>query len=112
MKALDLKKLQSPLYEEFYSTMNAMSSQRSMVGISNGVNIMNLPPKSKSPKRLPSRRLSAATTASPGSQMFRVSNVKGMQDRALQEIHPPQHNEWKEASTNGQKEMTNSRLVN
>ncbi|KAK3189994.1 hypothetical protein Dsin_029555 [Dipteronia sinensis] len=112
-KALDLKKLQSPLYEEFYSTLNA-TGQRSTVGISNGENFVNLPPKSKSPKRLPSRRLSAAigtaNTASPGSKMCHVSNVKGMQDRALQEIQPPQLNEWKEVPHDAQKETFSSSM--
>ncbi|KAK2646947.1 hypothetical protein Ddye_022142 [Dipteronia dyeriana] len=106
-KALDLKKLQSPLYEEFYSTLNA-TGQRSTVVIANGENFVNLPPKSKSPKRLPSGRLSAAigaaNPASPGSKMCHVSNVKGMQDRALQEIQPPQLNEWNEVPHNAQKE--------
>ncbi|KAL5782551.1 hypothetical protein ACOSP7_007580 [Xanthoceras sorbifolium] len=112
-KALDLKKLQSPLYEEFYNTLNA-TGQRSTVGIANGENFVNLPPKSRSPKRLPSRRLSAAVgpanTASTGSQMCNVSNVKGMQDRALQEIQPRQLNEWKEVLHDAQKETTSPSL--
>lgn len=67
------------------------------VGIANGENCSNLPPKSRSPKRLPSRRLSAAVfTASPGSKMDPVSKLNSMHDRALQEIPPPQLNEWKE----------------
>ncbi|XP_031276626.1 mitogen-activated protein kinase kinase kinase NPK1 [Pistacia vera] len=95
-KALDLKKLQTPLYEEFYNTMNA-TGHPIAVGIANGENCSNLPPKSRSPKRLPSRRLSAAVfTASPGSKMDSVSKLNSMHDRALQEIPLPQLNEWKE----------------
>ncbi|KAJ0093874.1 hypothetical protein Patl1_25423 [Pistacia atlantica] len=95
-KALDLKKLQTPLYEEFYNTMNA-TGHPIAVGIANGENCSNLPPKSRSPKRLPSRRLSAAVfTASPGGKMDSVSKLNSMHDRALQEIPPPQLNEWKE----------------
>ncbi|XP_044498627.1 mitogen-activated protein kinase kinase kinase NPK1-like [Mangifera indica] len=98
-KALDLKKLQTPLYEEFYNTMNA-TVHPITVGISNGENCLNLPPKSGSPKQLPSRRLSAAVftanTSSPGSKMDPVSKLNNMQNRALQEIPPPQLNEWKE----------------
>lgn len=115
-QALDLKKLQTPLYEEFYSTLNASSHPRA-VGIANGENFLNLPPKSRSPKRLPSRRLSAAVlgaanTASPGRQKDHVSNPNSIQDRALQEIQPPQVNDWKELLLDAQKERISPRFVN
>lgn len=98
-----MKKLQTPLYEEFYSTLNAADPQ-SAGGIANGVNVSNnwnLPPKSRSPSRASSRRLAAmvdaANTASPGtgSHTKYVSNSSGVHGRALQEIQPPQLNEWK-----------------
>ncbi|KAH9765182.1 mitogen-activated protein kinase kinase kinase 3 [Citrus sinensis] len=113
-KALDLKKLETPLYEEFYNTLNATGHPRG-VGITNGENLMNLPPKSRSPKRLPSRRLSAAVlgaanSASPGHQKDRVSNVNSIQDQALQEIQPPQLNEWKELLLSAQKETISPRM--
>lgn len=77
---------------------------------------MNLPPKSRSPKRLPSRRLSAAVlgaanTASLGRQKDHVSNVNSIQDRALQEIQPPQLNDWKELLLSAQKETISPRSV-
>ncbi|KAA8527568.1 hypothetical protein F0562_034717 [Nyssa sinensis] len=49
-KALDLKKLQTPLYEEFYSSLNASGSP-SAVGTENKENFtnnLNLPPESRS----------------------------------------------------------------
>ncbi|GMJ08319.1 NPK1-related protein kinase 3 [Hibiscus trionum] len=82
-KALELKKLQSPLYEEFYNTLNG--SLPTSVGTANGENILSLPPKSRSPKRLPSRRLSAVAD-----------------DRTLQEIQPTV-GEWK--GLNAQQEI-------
>ncbi|KDP40137.1 hypothetical protein JCGZ_02135 [Jatropha curcas] len=99
-KAIDLKKLQTPLYEEFYNTLNATGPPNA--GRKNNENITNLPslpPKSRSPKRLPSRRLSAVDAgncASPGSGKIQVSKESSVHDRVLQEIHPPQLDEWKE----------------
>lgn len=102
-QALDLKKLQTPLYEEFYNTLNATDPQ-SVNGIANSVNVSNnwnLPPKSRSPNMAPSRRLSAMVdatkTAIPGtgSNSKIVSNASSVRSRALQEIQPPQATEWK-----------------
>uniref|UniRef100_A0A5B6Z2A7 mitogen-activated protein kinase kinase kinase n=1 Tax=Davidia involucrata TaxID=16924 RepID=A0A5B6Z2A7_DAVIN len=104
-KAFDLKKLQTPLYEEFYSSLHASSSP-SAVGTENKENFtnnLNLPPKSRSPKQVPSRRLSAAVdvayTASPGIHSKgskRVSNVGSVSDQNLQEVQSPRVSEWKE----------------
>ncbi|XP_043692647.1 mitogen-activated protein kinase kinase kinase NPK1-like isoform X2 [Telopea speciosissima] len=100
-KALDLKKLQTPLYEEFYNTLNA-SGPPSIVGSTNNENVMNylkLPPKSKSPSRVPSGTSSpsvdAVNTASPGSCSRRVSNIGSQNNQCLREIPSPQLNEWK-----------------
>ncbi|KAL4309481.1 hypothetical protein GQ457_01G022560 [Hibiscus cannabinus] len=91
-KALELKKLQSPLYEEFYNTLNG--SLPTCVGNANVENILSLPPKSRSPKRLPSRRLSAvadvANIVSPKGLKNTLSNT----DWTLQENQPPVE-EWK-----------------
>lgn len=61
--------------------------------------MLNLPPKSRSPNRVPIRRLSsaidAAKTASPGSYFKRASNIGGVSDRTLREIQSPQVDEWK-----------------
>ncbi|KAH7858932.1 hypothetical protein Vadar_029519 [Vaccinium darrowii] len=90
-KALDLKKLHSPLYQEFYNSLNAPSSPRTM-GSENKENLTNnltLPPKSRSPKQSPSKRLSAAvdaaSTARSGTHSQCASNVRVQGDQALPE---------------------------
>lgn len=99
-KAIDLKKLQTPLYEEFYNTMNA-AVPSSTVGAGNSENvsnILNLPPKTKSPNRLPSRRLSAAVEAAncPSPVTKHASNVGGATtNQTMREIQTPQLSEWK-----------------
>lgn len=84
------------------------------VGIANGENCSKLPPHSRSPKRLPSRRLSAAVftanTASPRSKTDPVSKLNNMHGRALQEILPPQLNEWKEL-LDPQKDTIRARFI-
>ncbi|XP_010486085.1 PREDICTED: mitogen-activated protein kinase kinase kinase 3 isoform X2 [Camelina sativa] len=63
-KAHDLKKLQTPLLEEFHNAMNPGIPQGALGDI-NSFKLPNLPSISKSPKRLPSRRLSAINDAMP-----------------------------------------------
>ncbi|KAL6293366.1 hypothetical protein ACE6H2_001508 [Prunus campanulata] len=98
-KALDLKKLQTPLYEEFFSSMNGVGPPGAIgnadcVRVSNN---LNLPPKSKSPSRAPSRRFSTAVDAAgPGKHIKNISNTSGVHSRILHEIQPPQHSEWKQ----------------
>lgn len=108
-KALELKKLQSPLYEEFYNTLNA-TSQLNAFRIATGENL--LPPKSKSPNRLPSRRFSTALgagiNASPGER--RASNAASMHNRALQEIQSPKINESKVLVLDSQQEASSPSL--
>lgn len=108
-KALDLKKLQTPLEQFYNSTMNA-AGHPSAVGIPDGENVpsnLNLPPKSKSPSRLPGGRFStmigaanivAAKAASPGTKSHtkEALNASGVHVRALQEIQPPQLSDWKD----------------
>ncbi|KAK3027221.1 hypothetical protein RJ639_041639, partial [Escallonia herrerae] len=100
-KAVDLKKLQSPLYEEFYNSLN-VSGPPSALETENKENVstnMNLPPKSRSPSRMPSRRYSAAIDvtciASPGALPKRSSNAGLKSDQTMQEVLSPQR-EWKD----------------
>uniref|UniRef100_A0A161ZMJ9 mitogen-activated protein kinase kinase kinase n=1 Tax=Daucus carota subsp. sativus TaxID=79200 RepID=A0A161ZMJ9_DAUCS len=99
-KALVLKKLQSPLYEEFYNSLNPMCSI-SAVRTENKENLAyncNLPPKSRSPNRAPSRRFSAAVdvayTASPENRSKHVS-VGSSSHQAVQEPKSPPYEEMK-----------------
>ncbi|XVF38159.1 hypothetical protein REPUB_Repub20aG0076000 [Reevesia pubescens] len=96
-KALELKKLQSPLYEEFYNTLNG--GLPNPVGTADGENILSLPPKSRSPKWLLSRKLSAvvdsANIASPKNHTNHLSKNAVVHDQTLQEIQPPSVGECK-----------------
>ncbi|GLT81449.1 hypothetical protein SLA2020_528340 [Shorea laevis] len=100
-KAIELKKLQTPLYEEFYNALNATGHA---VGTGNGENL--LPPKNRSPKQLPSRRISTAfdvaNIASPGGRL--ESNAAAVHNRALQELQPPQINDLKGLVLHSQQE--------
>lgn len=111
---MDLKKLQSPLYEEFLNSMN-VSSTPSLAGIGNKENFpsnVNLPPKSRSPKRFISRRLSTATEGacapSPVTHSKRISNIGGLGNEAIQELQSPRNNEWKDP-LGSQRDAVNSR---
>ncbi|KAL0376591.1 UNVERIFIED_CONTAM: Mitogen-activated protein kinase kinase kinase NPK1 [Sesamum calycinum] len=90
-EALELTKLQTPLYE-FYNSLN-VAAPTSPVGIGNKENVSNncnLPPKSRSPNRVGCRRLSTAFDAehssSPGSGSRRVSNIADVNSRASQDV--------------------------
>ncbi|KAG2272981.1 hypothetical protein Bca52824_067536 [Brassica carinata] len=64
-KAQDLKRLQTPLLEEFHNAMNPGIPQGALGDTTTNYKLPNLPTISKSPKRLPSRRLSAISDAMP-----------------------------------------------
>ncbi|CAN4113438.1 unnamed protein product [Withania somnifera] len=104
-KATDLKKL--------YNSLN-VSSTPSPAGIGNKENFpsnVNLPPKSKSPKRFLSRRLSTATEGagapSPVTHSKRISNIGGLSNEGIQELQSPRNNEWKDL-LGSQREAVNS----
>nr|GEV36886.1 mitogen-activated protein kinase kinase [Tanacetum cinerariifolium] len=108
-KALDLKKMQTPLYEEFYNSMNAAISP---VVNENKENLLNnpnlLPPKSKSPNRLFRKRLSSVVDvsyiSSPGNKAERHSNIGGANDQRPLECRSPQNGQLKENNLDSQKE--------
>ncbi|KAJ0501595.1 putative mitogen-activated protein kinase kinase kinase STE-STE11 family [Helianthus annuus] len=79
-KALELKRLQTPLYEEFY---NSVVLPCSMSDVDNGSspNYLKLPPKSRSPL---GKAVDVASNASPGSGSRRTSIVSGEEN-----IHSP-----------------------
>ncbi|KVI11119.1 Protein kinase, ATP binding site-containing protein [Cynara cardunculus var. scolymus] len=82
-KALELKRLQTPLYEEFYNSVVPSCSMDNVevAGNGGGPNYLKLPPKSRSPNRFPLgtpyKAVDAASNASPGSGSRRTSNVSG-----------------------------------
>lgn len=113
-----MKKLQTPLYEQFYNSLNTTSSM-STVDAGNKENVsdnMNLPPKSRSPNRVLSRRLSAAVeinhTSSPVSRSKRVSNIGGLNHQDSEETRSSQLRELKELLFHTQQEPPSPRSVN
>lgn len=113
-QALVLKKLQSPLYEEFYNSLNPLCSV-SAVGTENKENLAyncNLPPKSRSPNRVPSKRFSAAVdvayTASPENRSKHVSDGSSSH-QVMQEPKSPPYGELKEVRN---QEPVSLRFVN
>ncbi|KAL1145513.1 hypothetical protein V6Z11_A11G303100 [Gossypium hirsutum] len=84
-KALELKKLQTPLYEEFYNSLN-LSGSPSFVEKREETppNYLKLPPKSRSPSRGP---VGTPSSAADAIKMLRQAGVGGKtsspKDRAL-----------------------------
>ncbi|XP_076932452.1 mitogen-activated protein kinase kinase kinase NPK1-like [Bidens hawaiensis] len=105
-KAIDMKKLQTPLYEEFYNSLNAIEA--SPVGNENKENTsnhLNLPPKSKSPKtninKLLRKRLSSAVDASYIAN--KSSQIGGVNDQNPHECLSPHRGQLKENVLDSQK---------
>ncbi|XP_076919496.1 mitogen-activated protein kinase kinase kinase NPK1-like [Bidens hawaiensis] len=107
-KALDLKKMQTPLYEEFYNSLNASISPVGIENKENSSTNLNLPPKSKSPNsnRLFKRRLSSAVDvsyiSSPGNKSER--RVSYINDQNPHEPRSPQHCQMNENVLESQKD--------
>ncbi|CAI0551329.1 unnamed protein product [Linum tenue] len=98
-KALELKKLQTPLFEEFYNSMIATSSSSFPQGLCNETspNYLKLPPKSKSPSRGVQLGVSSPVTdtETPGSTGRSASNVVDANDatsRAISSAHADEQN--------------------
>ncbi|KAB5529318.1 hypothetical protein DKX38_019399 [Salix brachista] len=110
-QALELKKLQTPLYEEFFNSLNASCSP-SFGGSSRDEtppNYLKLPPKSKSPSGIPvgspSTATDAVSTGSPGSNR-RASNVGNASDQASEDNSSPQSNDRKGLQVDDQPETS------
>lgn len=105
-KALDLKKLQTPLYVEFYNSMNAAVVHN--IQDENAPNYLKLPPKSRSPSRVVNGTshvaVDASNVASPGSCSRRVSNVGSASNQSLRETPSPPNHEWKELLLHAEQE--------
>ncbi|KAK4761452.1 hypothetical protein SAY87_029336 [Trapa incisa] len=101
-KVVELKKLQTPLYEEFYNSLNLTHSPVFLDGIREeaGSNYLKLPPKSRSPGRCPVGTPSATTdvvnSASPGSNNSRrASNIGHTSGQSSPDVGSPQLSELK-----------------
>lgn len=102
-QALELKKLQSPLYEEFYNSLNTSCSPVFIESKQDESTpkYLKLPPKSRSPSRSPgnpSPALDAFGTGSPGS------GSRGNADQRSQ------LNDWKGLLGDGQSEAGSPRF--
>lgn len=82
-QALELKILQTPLYEEFYNSVvpSCSADNVDITGNGSSPNYLKLPPKSRSPNRFPPgtpfKAVDLVSNASPGSGSRRTSNVSG-----------------------------------
>jgi mitogen-activated protein kinase kinase kinase ANP1 len=103
LQALDLKKLQTPLYEEFYNTVNAGNSQGAdQTTKGKFTNSPKLPPRGKSPPSKMRGGVSPTcdnlnnTSPVSYSKQFPRSSVES--SRILREIASPQLNEFGDKS--------------
>ncbi|XP_022965613.1 mitogen-activated protein kinase kinase kinase NPK1-like isoform X1 [Cucurbita maxima] len=99
-KALELKKLQSPLYEEFYNSLNGSCSPVFVESKQDETTpkYLKLPPKSRSPSRSPghlSPAFDAFGTGTPGSDSSSRGNANDQRS---------QLNDWKGLLVDGQPE--------
>ncbi|KAL5566092.1 hypothetical protein UlMin_029256 [Ulmus minor] len=109
-KALELKKLQTPLYEEFFNSLNAAASPSYVDSTCDETTprFLKLPPKSRSPSRGPIASPSAAvdvlSTGSPGSNGRRASNICSASDQTSKDTPSPPHSDWKGLLADAQQE--------
>lgn len=98
-KAVELKKMQTPLYEEFYNGVNATSSSIFSESTCDGsaLNFLKLPPKSRSPSRAPNTptAVDSAIYSSPGSGGTHLSNISGTSNQSPREHLSPQLHDQK-----------------
>lgn len=112
-QALELTKLQTPLYEEFLNSFPACS--QSFVESTRDETTpkyLKLPPKSRSPSRGPtggpSPAFDALNTGSPGSNSKCVSNIGSASDQSSQDVPSPP---LKNRLVDSQQEPSSPRLV-
>lgn len=118
LQAVELKKLQTPLYEEFYNSLNLTYSPGFLDGVREEAapNYLKLPPKSRSPGRCPVGTPSATTdgvnSASPGSNNSRhASNVGNTSGQSSPDVGSPQLSEVKSPAVDVSLDSNSPRLV-
>lgn len=115
-QALELKKLQTPLYEEFRSISNAaiapapikVAKSKVMSDVSNVTSSIG---RSASQAWRRFSMVGSANVASPGSHTKYRSNLSGAHCRPLQEIQPSELNESEETLHDAELESSNVRYV-
>ncbi|XP_030956391.1 mitogen-activated protein kinase kinase kinase ANP1 isoform X2 [Quercus lobata] len=108
-KAFELKKLQTPLYEEFYNSLAACSpSFTESTRDETTPKYLKLPPKSRSPSRgptgAPSPTVDSFNTGSPGSNSRHVSNIGNASDQSSQDNPSPPPSDWRGRVVDAQQE--------
>ncbi|XP_035549297.1 mitogen-activated protein kinase kinase kinase NPK1-like isoform X1 [Juglans regia] len=108
-KALELKKLQTPLYEEFNNSLLTCSPSFVKSTCDEATpKYLKLPPKSRSPSQgstgVPSPAVDALNTGSPGSNSRCVSNNINASDHSSQDIRSSPLNDWKKRLVDDQQE--------
>nr|XP_023905736.1 LOW QUALITY PROTEIN: mitogen-activated protein kinase kinase kinase ANP1-like [Quercus suber] len=108
-KAFELKKLQTPLYEEFYNSLAACSpSFTESTRDETTPKYLKLPPKSRSPSRgptgAPSPTVDSLNTGSPGSNSRHVSNIGNASDQSSQDNPSPPPSDWRGRVVDAQQE--------
>ncbi|MED6218650.1 hypothetical protein PIB30_028491 [Stylosanthes scabra] len=113
-KALELKKLQTPLYEEFYNSLNTSCSPSMIDGTSDDTasrKFLKLPPKSRSPSRAPSTPSKAIdNTGSPGSNGRSPSTVGNANDHSSQDLPSSPLSEFKVLKVDTEQEPSSPSL--
>ncbi|KAL9855809.1 putative mitogen-activated protein kinase kinase kinase ANP1 STE-STE11 family [Arabidopsis thaliana] len=117
-KAADLKKLQTPLYEEFYNSLITFSPSCMESNLSNSKRedtargFLKLPPKSRSPSRgplggSPSRATDATSCSkSPGSGGSRELNINNGGDEASQDGVSARVTDWRGLVVDTEQELS------
>lgn len=108
-QALGLKKLQTPLYEEFYNSLNTSCSPNVAESTSDETvaKFLKLPPKSRSPNRVGTPSKAVDNAGSPGSNGRSSPNI----GHANENISSPPLNEWKGLVVDSQQEPSSPRFV-
>ncbi|KAK7397208.1 hypothetical protein VNO78_18375 [Psophocarpus tetragonolobus] len=115
-KALELKKLQTPLYEEFYNSLNTSCSPNVIDSTSDDFasrKYLKLPPKSRSPSRVPISTPSKAVdnSGSPGSNGRSSTAVGHVNNHnSSQDIPASPLNEWNGLIVDSQKQPSSPSL--
>jgi hypothetical protein len=115
LQALELKKLQTPLYEEFFNNLNTSCSPNVIDSPSDdnsGRKYLKLPPKSKSPSRMPISSPSKAVdnAGSPGSNGRSSATVGNVNSHGSQDVPASPVNERKGMVVDSQQEPFSPRF--
>lgn len=113
---MELKKLQTPLYEEFFNSLNTPPAFGESKCDETAPSYLRLPPKSRSPSRAAAGTSTPATdgvgSGSPGSNKSRrISNVGNASNQSSPDVGLPQSSDLKGLVNGGLQDSSSPRLV-